>query len=190
MKLLYRYSLLILFLFSCILLSSQSIRTEFGKNRIQYHDDFSKWWEYESENFIVYWYGKGRNVAQASIQIAELIHGDIQDLVEHRINDKIEIIVYTDASDLLQSNIGNEETFETRNDEAKVIGSRIFVYFDGNHQNLLSKIKQGIAQVYFNSMYSADGLQEIINSNPDLDIPQWYLKGFVSYANSHWYPLI
>lgn len=190
MKVLFRYSLLLLFIGLALSLHGQSIRTEFGKNRIQYHDDFTKWWEYESQNFVVYWYGKGRNVAQASLQIAELIHGDIQDLVEHRINDKIEIIVYTDASDLLQSNIGNEETFETRNDETKVIGSRLFVYFDGNHQNLTKKIKQGIAHVYFNSMYSPNGLQEIIDSDPDLDIPDWFLKGFVSYTSAQWDPYI
>lgn len=182
--------LLILFFLYHSNLNSQSIRTEFGKNRIQYHDDFSKWWEYETQNYIVYWYGKGRNIAQTAIQTAELIHTDIENLVEHRINDKIEIIVYTDISDLLQSNIGNEETFETRNDETKVIGSRVFVYFDGDHQQLLRKIKSGIAQVYFNSMYSRNGLQEIIDSDPDLEIPKWYLKGFTSYAASQWDPYI
>ncbi len=171
-------------------LYGQSIRTEFGKNRIQYHDDFNKWWEYETENFIVYWYGKGRNVAQSAIQIAEYSHSDIQDIVEHRINDKIEIIVYTDLSDLLQSNIGTEETFETRNDETKVIGSRIFVYFDGNHQNLKRQIKNGIAHVYINSMYAPNGLQSIIESDPELDIPKWYQKGFISYAGSQWDPYI
>lgn len=169
---------------------AQSIRTEFGKNRVQFHDDFSKWWMYETENFIVYWYGKGRNVAQAAVQIAEYSHSGIQDIVEHRINDKIEIIVYTDLSDLQQSNIGNEETFETRHENTKVIGSRMFVFFDGNHQNLQRRIKEGIAHVYFNSMYSKKGLQEIVDSDPDLDIPDWYIEGFVSYAGNSWDYLI
>ena len=167
-------------------LSGQAIRTEFGKNRVQYHDDFNNWSMYETENFIVYWYGKGRNIAQTSVQIAEYVHPNIQNLVEHRINDKIEIIVYTDVSDLLQSNIGNEETFETRNETTKVIGSRIFVYFDGNHRNLERKIKKGIAQVYFNAMYSQGSLQEIIDSDPDLNVPTWYREGFVSYSGSNW----
>jgi hypothetical protein len=167
-------------------LSGQSIRTEFGKNRVQYHDDFSKWNMYETENFIVYWYGKGRNVAQASVQIAEYVHPEIQDLVEHRINDKIEIIVYTDLSDLLQSNIGNEEVFETTHEATKVIGSRIFVFFDGNHLNLQRRIREGIAHVYFNSMYAKRGLQDIVDSDPELNIPEWYIKGFVSYAGNNW----
>lgn len=171
---------------ACVVLSGQSIRTEYGKNRIQYHDDFTNWSEYESENFLVYWYGKGRNIAQSTVQIAEYVHGDIQDLIEHRINDKIEIIVYTDLSDLLQSNIGNAETFETRHDETKVIGSRMFVYFDGNHKNLERKIKEGIAHVYFNAMYSPSGLQNIIDINANLQVDDWFLKGFVSYSGSIW----
>ena len=165
---------------------SQSIRTEFGKNRVQYHDDFESWWMYETENFIVYWYGKGRNIAQSAVQIAEYIHPSIQNFVEHRINDKIEIIVYTDVSDLLQSNIGNEETFETRNEVTKVIGSRVFVYFDGNHKNLELRLKEGIAQVYLNAMYSKGSLQEVVDSDPDLNIPEWYTEGFVSYTGSAW----
>ena len=169
---------------------AQSIRTEFGKNRVQYHDDFSKWWMYETENFVVYWYGKGRNVAQTAVQIAELEHPKIQNFVEHRINDKIEIVVYTDVSDLLQSNIGNEETFETRNDATKVIGSRIFLYFDGNHRNMELKIKQGIAHVFLNAMYSKGSLQEIVDSDPDLKVPTWYKEGFVSYAGDAWNSMI
>ncbi|MDG2449089.1 MAG: hypothetical protein P8M34_05610, partial [Saprospiraceae bacterium] len=178
--------LLVSFSLSFLVLSSQGIDTEFGKNRVQYHDDFTKWWMYETENFITYWYGKGRNIGQASVQIAEFYHDEIQDLVEHRINDKIEIIVYTDISDLIQSNIGTEEVFETNADETKVIGSKMFVYFDGNYQHLKSQIREGIAHVFINSMFAKTSLQEIITSNADLEIPEWFAKGFTNYANSGW----
>ena len=166
--------------------NTQQIRTEFGKNRVQYTDDMYKWWMYETQNFLVYWYGKGRNIAQSAVQIAEYIHPDVQNLVEHRINDKIEIIVYTDISDLLQSNIGNEEVFETRDAATKVIGSRIFVYFDGNHRHLQRRIKEGITQVYINAMYSKGSIQEIVDSDPDLQIPQWYQDGLPSYVGGKW----
>jgi len=175
-----------LFLGAISMLEAQQIRTEFGKNRVQYHDDFEKWWMYETENFIVYWYGKGRNIAQSAIQIAEQVHPNIQNLVEHRINDKIEIIVYTDLSDLLQSNIGSEETFETKHGTTKVIGSRVFLYFDGNHQHLERDVKEGVAQVYLNAMYSKGSLQEVVDSDPDLLVPEWYSDGFASYAGGDW----
>ena len=165
---------------------SQSINTEFGKNRVQYHDDFDKWWMYETENFVTYWYGKGKNVAHSVVQLAEFDHGDIQSIMEHRINDKIQIIVFSDISDLKQSNIGLEETFEGRHKETKVIGSKMFVYYDGNHHNLRKQIRKGIAGVYLNSMFSGSSLQEIVKSLVKLNVPDWFGYGIVSYLSSQW----
>lgn len=165
---------------------SQSINTEFGKNRVQYHDDFSDWWQYESQNFVTYWYGKSRNIALATIQIAEKDHAEIQKLLEHRINDKIEIIVYLDISDLKQSNIGTEETFVNKTGETKIIGNKMFVYFDGNHQNLRLKIREGIARVYFNHMLFGSSFQEIVQNALLMNIPDWFKTGIVSYAATPW----
>lgn len=165
---------------------TQSINTEFGKNRVQYHDDFSDWWQYESQNFVTYWYGKSRNVAISTIQIAELDHEEIQKLLEHRINDKIEIIVYLDISDLKQSNIGTEETFVNRTGETKIVGNKMFVYFDGNHQNLRLKIREGIARVYFNHMLFGSSFQEIVQNALLMNIPEWFKSGIVSYAATTW----
>jgi len=180
----------ILVLLVALKMSSQSINTEFGKNRVQYHDDFNNWWEYETANFITYWYGKGRLIAQPTIQIAELDHDDIQKVLEHRINDKIEIIVYTDISDLKQSNIGTEETFTNKTGETKIVGNKMFVYFDGNHQQLRKKIREGIATVYLNNMLFGSTIQEIIQNAVLLNIPDWYKEGVIAYAASDWNYLV
>lgn len=167
-------------------LSSQSINTDFGKNRVQYHDDFKNWWQYESENFITYWYGKARLIAIPTMQMAEKDHDDVQKVLEHRMNDKIEIIVYTDVSDLKQSNIGTEEAFVNKTGETKIVGSKMFVYFDGNHQNLRKNIREGIARVYFDNMIFGSNIQEIIQNAVLMDIPQWYKEGIVSFSASEW----
>lgn len=167
-------------------LKGQSINTEFGKNRVQYHEDFKNWWQYETENFIVYWYGKGRNVAQAVIQLCEYDHDEVQRVLEHRMNDKIEIIVYTDVTDLKQSNIGTEESFVSRTGETKIVGNKMFVYFDGDHALIRKKIREGIANVYLNNMLFGSNIQEIIQNAVLLDIPEWYKQGMVAYAASNW----
>jgi hypothetical protein len=131
---------------------AQGIQTEFGKNRVQYSRDFDEWVYYESQNFITYWYGEGRMVGQAVVMIAEAEHDGIQRLLEHRVNDKIEIIVYTDLSDLKQSNIGSEEAFTNATGRTKIFGNKIFVYFNGDHQDLRTQIREGIAGVYLESM--------------------------------------
>ena len=151
------------------------VKTEFGKNRVQFNDDFREWVQYESPNFRAYWYGPAKNVAQAAVQLAEYDHAEIQSLLEHKISSKIEIIVYTDLTDIKQANIGDEEVFPVTGSEhplaameaaqgkrlqsnleisqllnGRVNGFRIFVYFDGNHQHLRRQIREGIATIVAN----------------------------------------
>ena len=164
----------------------QSFDTEFGKNRVQYNDDFKYWSQYESPNFIVYWYGKGKNVAHTIIQMAELDHDIIRKQVEHRISDKIEILVYVDLSDFKQSNIGGEEVFQSESGETKIVVSKMLVYFDGSHVNLREKIREGIASVYLSSMLFGSNFQEVVQNAVLLDLPAWYKPGFVSYAGNAW----
>ena len=116
----------LLFFFLCISSQSafgQGTQIEFGKNRVQFHQDFEEWVYYESQNFITYWYGEGRNVGQATVQLAELDFDYIQNILEHRMNDKIESIVYTDLTDLKQTNIGSEETFVNTEGQTKIVGN-------------------------------------------------------------------
>ncbi len=164
----------------------QAIETEFGKNRVQFHNDYYSWSKYETENVITYWYGKARNIAQATIQIAELEHNDIQELLEYRMNDKIELIVFTDITDVKQSNIGNEEIFNNTLGETKTVGKKAFIYFDGNHKNLRSQIRQGIASVYINNIITGSNLQEVVQNALLLNLPDWFQKGLVSYADESW----
>jgi hypothetical protein len=159
---------------------AQGSAVEFGKNRVQYHD--FKWWQYESENFITYWYEGGQNIGQAVVQIAELDYDEIRTILEYRINDKIEILVYSDLTDLKQSNIGNEETFLNTSGSTKIVGNKIFVYFDGNHLNLRKQIRQGIAQVLLNNMMFGVNLQEIVQNAVLLNLPTWFTNGLVTFV--------
>lgn len=166
--------------------AGQSINTEFGKNRVQHHDDFKNWNRYETENFVTYWYGKARNIAEPVIQLAEINHDEIQNIMEHRTNDKLEIIVYTDISDLKQSNIGLEETFTSKAGKTKIVGNKMFVYFNGDHKNLEVQIREGIASVYLRAMLFGDNFQEIVQNAVLLDLPEWYKQGITSYCGRYW----
>lgn len=165
---------------------AQSINTNFGKNRVQYHKDFEFWDKYESDNFIVYWYGRNRYLGQAAIQIAELDHDEIRKVIEHRINDKIEIIVYTDLSDLKQSNIGIEDAFSNTAGQTKIAGNKMFVYFDGNHQHLRKQIREGMASVYLGAMMLGANFQEMLQNSVLLDLPEWFVLGVVAFAGDPW----
>lgn len=164
----------------------QSIETEFGKNRVQYHDDMKYWSRYETKNFTTYWYGKSRKVGEVAAQMAELDHNEIRKIIEHKISDKIEIIVYVDVNDLKQSNLGSEDAFVSKSGETKIVGNKMFVYFDGNHHHLRKKIREGIASVYFSAMMFGSNFQEIIQNAVLLEVPSWFAQGIVSYCGNPW----
>ena len=167
-------------------LSAQRLETEFGKNRVQFHDDFNEWMEYESPNFITYWYGEGRNIGQYVVQMAEMDYEYIQSILEHSMNDKIEIIVYTDITDVKQSNIGNEEAFVNTGGQTKIVENKVFVYFDGNHNNLRRDIREGIGSVFLDAMLFGSNLQEIVQNAVLLNLPQWFKDGLISYVGAEW----
>ncbi len=179
-------SLILLSLFSVTFLNAQGTQVEFGKNRVQYHEDFKEWLQYESVNFITYFYGEGRNIAQSVVQIAELDHDAVQNILEHRMSDKIEIIVYTDLTDLKQSNIGSEEAFINTGGQTKIVENKIFVYFNGDHNHLRTQIREGIATVYLNAMLFGSNLQEIVQNAVMMNLPEWFKIGLISYIGEEW----
>ena len=130
-----------LFSFLSVPFFAQTTQTEFGKNRVQFHQEFGEWSKYESRNFITFWYGEGRNIGQSVVQMAEFDFAEIQGVLEHRMNDKIEIIVYKDLIDLKQCNIGGEEAFENTGGQTKIVGNKMFVYFNGDHSDLRRQIR-------------------------------------------------
>ena len=170
--------------------SGQNVETEFGKNRIQYHDDFDKWDMYETENFVTYWYGKGREIAHTVVQLAELDNPSIQNILEHKMNDKIELIVYLDLTDMKQSNLGIEEQFINRGGITKVVENKVFLYFNGDHNDLRKSLREGIASVYISSMLHGNNLQEIVQNAVLLNLPDWFQEGLVSYMGEEWSPEI
>jgi len=186
-----RYYLLIIgLILHSAWLKGQNVNTEFGKNRIQFHDDFAHWDMYETENFVAYWYGKGREIAHTVVQMAELDNPSIQNVLEHKMNDKIELIIYTDLTDMKQSNLGNEEQFVSYEGITKVVENKVFLYFNGDHNDLRKLLREGIASVYINSMLHGNNLQEIVQNAVLLNLPDWFQEGLISYIGEEWNPRI
>ncbi|MEM1214779.1 MAG: hypothetical protein AAGJ82_03795 [Bacteroidota bacterium] len=177
---------LLALLLGTIDVAAQTSQVRFGKNRVQHHRDFDEWLKYESDNFITYWYGEGRNIGQAVVQLAEYDFNFVQSILEHRINEKLQIIVYTDISDLKQSNIGNEEVFSTAGGQTKIVGNKIFVYFNGDHNHLRRQIREGIATVYLEAMLFGSNLQEMVQNAVLLNLPEWFKQGLIAYIGEPW----
>ena len=116
-----------------------------------------------------------------------LVHGYSGDLWQvAQENDKIEIIVYVDLSDLKQSNIGTEDAFTNATGRTKIFGNKIFVYFNGSHADLRRQIREGIAGVYLESMMLGANLQEYVQNSILFNMPAWFRDGLIAYAGAGW----
>lgn len=166
--------------------SQTTSQTSFGKNRVQFNRQIDEWMLYETANFITYWYGDARNVAQSALQMAEYDFPSLQQMLEHQMTDKIEMLVFSDLTDLKQSNIGEDEVFQLRAGETKVVGNKVFVYFDGDHTHLRAQIREGVAGVLINSMLFGTNLQEIVQNAVLLNLPGWYTNGLTAYCGEEW----
>ena len=149
------------------LLGAQNASEVFGKNKIQYNRDQHDWWIYETTNFVFYWYGRSKNSAQFGIEICETLNTDIQSLFEYHLKDKIEVIIYADHSDAMQSNLAILDPVSNRNwdVEPKVVDQTIRLFFDGSHVTFANDLKRGILKVYFNSMFSGSSFQQMTFAN-------------------------
>lgn len=168
------------------LLAQTTAQTSFGKNRVQYHRQFDAWMLYETPNFVTYWYGDARNIAQAALQTAEMDYGYVQQLLEYQTTEKIELLVFRDLTDLKQSNIGEDDVFLLRAGETKVVGNKVFVFFDGDHNHLRIQIREGVSAVLINAMLYGANLQEIVQNAVLLNLPGWFTEGLNGYVGETW----
>jgi Tol biopolymer transport system component len=174
------------FVFGMADLSAQNLNVGFGKSRVQYHKQFDEWQYYETPHLTTYWYGDARNIAISALQMTEFDYDEIQQLLEYQLSDRIELLVFTDLTDLKQSNIGSEDLFLLKSGETKVTGNKMFVYYDGNHEHLHRSLREGVAGIMINAMLFGGNLQEIVQNSVLLNLPGWYTGGLKAYCGETW----
>lgn len=130
----------------------------FGQNRVQYKDFV--WSYYQSERFYVYYYLGGQDIGKFTIVDAEKEMNDIEKKLEFKMVDRIDIMVYNNLDDLKQSNIGYGIDQNNTGGVTKIIGNKMFIYFDGNHQHLRKQIREGIAAIFLSNMLYGGSLGE------------------------------
>lgn len=159
---------------------------EFGKNRVQY-DEPRLWQWYKFEKYNVYFYMGGKELAIYTGQKAKIYTEQIEKMLDYNLDDKVEFMVYNKQSDYKQSNIGleYEEPYNVGG-VTKIVGSKVFLYFDGDHDKFDRHIKADIAEVLINQMMYGGNVKDVVRNSTLLTLPSWYIKGLVSYIANDW----
>ena len=66
------------------------------------------------------------------------------------------------------------------------MGSKLFVYFDGDHGHFATQIREGLARVLFSQMMLGGNWKDVLRSSTFLSIPDWYKEGLISFAGEEW----
>lgn len=157
----------------------------FGKNRVQYREFL--WTYYKFDDIDTYFYRNGKELAQYTAQFARLKIPEIESKIESGLDKKIQFIIFNNLTDLKQSNIGlmSEQDYNTGG-ITHIIGSKVFIYFNGNHIHFEEQIKAGIAEVLFNQMMFGGSLGKQVKKSTFFSLPAWYKIGIISYLSKDW----
>lgn len=176
----------------CIILALQSYsqfytgsQQEFGKNRVQYRS--FNWLYYPYKQFEVYYYQGGTDLAEYTLQSADAGLERVEKFFDYPLEDKLQIIVYNKQSEFRQSNIGlvGDEQYNIGG-STRIVGSKMFIYFEDSRQQLDEQIQQGLASVLFNQMMYGGDWKDVVKNSTLLTIPEWYEKGIISYISTPW----
>lgn len=159
---------------------------EFGKNRIQ-HEDFL-WSKYEFQNFTVFFNDQGRNLAIYTALNAEQITKDVEKFFDYPLKrHRIQFVIYQKLEHFQQSNVGIPDTDESNiGGKTQIAGSKIFIYYSGDLNEMRKQIRRGVAKVLLAQMMFGDNWREMIKNSTLLHFPDWYLNGLEWYATEPW----
>ncbi len=157
----------------------------FGKNRVQYSN--FHWTYYKFRDIDTYFYLNGKELAQYTARYATQQIPVIESKIGSRLDKKIQFIVFNNLTDLKQSNIGlmTNEDYNIGG-ITHIIGSKVFLYFDGNHVNFEEQIRDGIAEVLFNQTMFGGTMGQQVKTSTFFSLPDWYKVGIISWLGTDW----
>jgi len=164
----------------------QGSQMTFGKNRVQYNEFY--WTFYRFKNFDTYFYIGGQELAAFVGKTADAEIAEIEKLLDYRTEGRLQFIIYNKLSDLKQTNIGLEtsELQTNTGGVTRIIGNKILIHFDGNHEHLRQQIRGGVAQVLLEQLMFGGNIKDRLQSSYLLNLPGWFTQGLVSYIARGW----
>src|SRR5688572_11202942 len=183
-----KFLLLIVFIFPALVSQSQfynGSNQEFGKSRVQFNQFL--WQSFSYERFKIYFYAGGKN---HSIYVAKAAHqylAEIEKSLDYFLDEKLEFIIYNSQSHFKQSNIGlTTDNQGNIGGVTRIVGNKVFLYYEGDHEKLVRQIKSGISNAIINHMMYGGSWKDVLKNSTLLTLPKWFVEGYVSYMGSKW----
>ncbi|WP_338791383.1 hypothetical protein [Bernardetia sp. MNP-M8] len=157
---------------------------QFGKNRVQYQN-FD--WKYvTSDNFEIYYYEGGYEMALLTARYAESDFGRMTQFLGFAPYNKTKIFVYRSIGELQQSNIGiNDQDFSIGG-QTNLGKSVVEIAFSDYREAYRKELLREIAASLLSEMMYGGNLKETLQSSFLLSLPDWLMSGAAAYTAEGW----
>ena len=107
---------------------------------------------------------------------------DIERSLDFRMDGRIQFFIFNKLSDLKQSNIGlvSDDQYNTGG-VTHIVGRKILLHFDGDHEKFKQQIRKGIAQIEINELLYGGDIKDMVQNAAMLNLPDWFVQGLTSY---------
>ena len=153
---------------------------EFGKNRVQYNDFL--WSYYRYSKFDLYFYTEGKELADYTALSADSAVNELETFFDYQIQEKFEIVIYNSYHRYMQSNLGNlADERQDMGSVSRMVGNKLFVYYNGAHAALMKNIRAGICSILINKLVYGENISDRVKSASVETLPDWFYLGLVSF---------
>jgi Tol biopolymer transport system component len=161
-----------------------SQETQFGKNKVQYHD--FHWYFIQSSHFDVYFNAGGEELASFTADAAEKAYASIAKTFRYQIKNRIPIIVYNSHNDFQQTNVISSYLEEGIGGVTELFKNRVVLPFEGEYRKFRHVIHHELVHAVINDMFYGGSIQSILTNNITLQLPLWFNEGLAEYEALEW----
>ncbi len=163
----------------------QGYQMYFGKSRVRYKQDWT-WLYYKYPKYDLYLYEGGQPLAEYISRIAQEELKDLEDKLGFSLQDKVDILLFNRLGDFRQSNIGLQDAETELGGVYKIIENKLFVYYEGSHDNLRKQLRAGLGEVLFKQLLYRGFWRENFVGETAKEFPAWYVQGLTRYLEQGW----
>ncbi|MDN5201532.1 translocation protein TolB [Fulvivirgaceae bacterium BMA10] len=164
--------------------SAQQSIESFGKNRVQYKN--FEWRYYSTDNFDVYFYEGGSDLAQIAARYLEDEFDRVTDVLGYSPYSKTKLFLYNSVVDLQQSNVGLNENNFTVGGQTNFVKSQLELAYPGTVSEFKTELVYRFSQMLVNDMMFGGSLTDMFQNGILLTLPDWFMDGAAAYAAEGW----
>ncbi|KYG81852.1 hypothetical protein EV198_2450 [Roseivirga ehrenbergii] len=163
---------------------AQVYREEYGQNRIQYK--YFNWQYLKSNNFEVYYYDGGEDLAKKSIAYLESEFSRVTETIGFFPYSQTRIFLYNSIAEKQQSNVGVKGDDFTIGGQTDFVKSQVEVAFSGDYTSFKEELIFNFTKMLVEEMWFGGNIAEMFQSTFSSPIPNWFIDGVSAYVAYGW----